>query len=290
MRSSPFRKKRKRINKSNQKTFRTQAKTSNKKQSILIRILDEFISGCLKLIGWGLPLSLFLFLYDMGSNYIDNNLINPKLEVGDIQIGYNTTQFKGNHKKYIKSRPGTSIYKEDVEQKKSFFAYKLDLCINVEKTGTIGEAYIAYRTFDDNLDTPLNEGSIYRVNSSKDDLKVTVNYNTYREHEPKRIYLILIDSKDREKQVYCIYLEGGELEYTVKYDTANYDEGTSIASGNCRINTIIPKGTIKTEYVKDEDVLSIVTNEKGKVSDYSLINVNRESILKDISDIRSMSL
>ncbi|MBC6298783.1 hypothetical protein [Listeria booriae] len=247
-------------------------------------ICEEFQKGMIRLIAWSIPVAIAIFV----GSFIEDKFINPDFELTDVEIEH----VEQTNMDELNARPGT-LAKSDF--KETIYAYKPILDISLIKTGGIQDIYLAYGYDDDSV---VDEGTIYRLQGitqghglkKKTIYRTVLNYNTAMNTGYKDIYLIIKDSKTATKNVYLINIQTAELEYALKVEPGEKKtDGTIIF--NQSINTKTNKGSLKFDYITEQEIMALTHNEKeNEGMDLNYISMNREKLLRNMSKLRSLSL
>lgn len=183
-------------------------KSFMEKKIVKEKIKKEFIDSLVKYIVWTLPLALIIF----GLEIFNDNVLYPDMQVNikDIEMVCDMQAISPENP----SLPGREfiIGEENVNH------YAPNLRISLSGKGQIGKAYIIYNENDELL--------VQRVAGIKNrwtgiclnpkELEVTVNYSLQKDINEKRFYLVLIDKKTSEKEIWCAYVNAEKQEVTYK--------------------------------------------------------------------------
>lgn len=178
------------------------------KKIVKEKIKKEFIDSLVKYIVWTLPLSVIILCLEI----FKDNVLYPDMQVNikDIEMVCDMQVISPENP----SLPGREFIVG--EENVNHYAPKLRILLSGK--GQIGKAYIVYNENDELL--------VQRVAGIKNrwtgiclnpkELEVTINYSLQKDINEKRFYLVLIDKKTSEKEIWCVYVNAEKQEVTYK--------------------------------------------------------------------------
>lgn len=237
----------------------------NKFQEDAAKSINDKIIKCIFGAGGALALTAIAF--------VNNKFIHPPFSGEITAVSYEPCLMG---QKLGKTFDGT--------EKGIFYYYEGDIQVTLQGKGNIKKAYFVYN----DKDQEITSGDVYIADIEKESDKFEVNHTMYMRSDNCEakipIYLIIIDKKTSEKNIYCLVLD---LESMNTSSIIEIEEGSTEDTFNASysINPYADKMDIRCEIFTKEDIQKL---EKNFVNSYA--SFHKQEILMDFEKLENFNL
>ncbi len=196
---------------------------------------------------------------------IYNNIIYPSFSGNIIEVSYDAQTNVQEYGKTVSFITGTTYY------------YEGDLQVVVEGQGNIESAYFVYGE----KDNEVTSGDVYAadvksIGNKEFAIAHTINIYTDDTKQYRQIYLIVIDKKNKEKNIYCVPIKLESMNISRIYEIKMNEENSTM-----RISSVREDASTKFQYeaYSKEEIQKLVNN------DCSYVGLNKREILQTIEKV-----